>query len=118
MSIESELFTALSSLVSGRVYPDEAPSGAVAPYIVYQQVGGVAPTFLESAVPSIRNARMQVAVWAATRASSSALSLSVHDALISCATFQARPIGGMIANRDPNTLLYGSRQDFGIWDQR
>ena len=100
------------------MYPDVAPSGAVTPYIVYQQVGGEAPSFLENTIPSARNARIQVSVWATTRASASAIALQASDALIACATFQARPIGAMSSIYEPDTLLYGAIQDFGIWGQR
>ena len=48
--VEGDIFNTLKGLVGNRGYPDVAPSGAVKPYMVYQQVGGEAPTFLERAL--------------------------------------------------------------------
>ena len=77
MTIEADLFTTLRALAADRVYPDLAPSGAAAPYIVYQEISGEAPVFLERAVPSKKHGRFQITVWAATRMEASTLILQV-----------------------------------------
>lgn len=42
MTIESELYAALSGVVGGRFYPVEAPVGAQLPYGVYAEFAGAA----------------------------------------------------------------------------
>ena len=114
MSIEADIFTSLSSLVSARVYPDAAPEYAVKPYIVYQQIGGLPVNFL-SGIPDKRNGRFQVAAWATTRIEASALIRQIEDALRLNTTIVARSENGAVAVNDPDTKLRGARQDFSIW---
>jgi hypothetical protein len=115
MSLESDVQTALAALVSNRSYPDVAPNNVTAPYVVWQQVGGSAFSFLESAAVGKRNARIQVACWAATRLAASALSRTAEDALVTNTTLRATPLGAMVSDFDEDTRLYGSRQDFSIF---
>ena len=114
MSLESDLYAALSPLASARVYPDFAPEGAALPYIVYQQVGGVAVNYLESAMPDKRNARVQVAVWATTRSEANTLARSVESTLVTNTTLRAFVLGALVADFDEDVGLYGARQDFSI----
>jgi hypothetical protein len=81
LSLESDLFDALKGLVGNRVYPDIAPQAVARPYIVYQQVGGRGVNFVDPTVPSKKNARIQVAAWADTRAAASALGRQIEDTL-------------------------------------
>lgn len=115
MTVETDLFAALGPLVSNRCYPDVAPAGAAEPRITYQQVGGVALSFLESAAVGKRNARFQVNVWATTRAAAATLARTVEDTLVASTTLRATPIGAMAADHEPDTGLFGTRQDFSIW---
>lgn len=117
MSLESSIFDSLKSLVSNRVYPDVAPISTALPYITYQQVGGRAVSFLESAVVGKRNARVQVNCWAATRLAASNLARSAEDALVVDTTCRAIPLAAMVATFEDETEppLYGTRQDFSIW---
>lgn len=117
MSLESDIFTALTSSASGRVYPDVAPLGAVRPYIIYQQVGGQAVSFLASATVGKRNARLQVESYADTRLTSSALGRSIEDALVVSTTLRATPEGAMVSTYEGDTTppLYGTRQLFSVW---
>lgn len=118
MTVEADLFTALQGLVGGRCYPDQAPEGAVVPYIVWQQVGGVAPSFLERALPSKANARIQVAVWSAGRAQTMALSRDIEGAMVVATAFDAKPLGAAVADFEHDTKRYGARQDFTVWSDR
>jgi hypothetical protein len=118
VSLEGKLFTALTGLVGGRVYPDVAPTGAVTPFLVYQQVGGAAPTYVENDTPNIRNARLQVAVWADTRLAASSLALQVEATLKASTALQSDPIGAFVSDYENDTRLFGTRQDFSIWDAR
>jgi len=118
MSAEAIVFTVLTSLVSGRVYPDVAPEGSALPRIVYQQVGGSAFAYTEGALPDKENGRMQIACWATTRLAARDLSKLVADAIVGAAGFQAEPIGARISGYEPDTGLYSSQQDFSIWSTR
>lgn len=118
MTVESDLFDTLKGLVSNRVYPDLAPAEAAKPYVVYQQIGGESPTFLERASPSKKNGRFQVVVWAETRAQASLVSLQIEAAMVAATVFQAKPVGDRTAVYDEDTQLRGSRQDFSVWSDR
>ena len=115
MSAESQMFAALRTLVSDRVYPDLAPDPVTKPYIVYQQVGGAAVQFVGADVPSKKNSRMQVSVWGETRTQVSALAVQVEDTLRGTASLQTIVLSAPVATYDPDTKLRGSQQDFSIW---
>lgn len=118
MSAEATLVTLLSSLVSGRIYPDVAPSGAALPRIVYQQVGGEGLSFMDGSMPSKENGRMQIVCWATTRLAAINLSKQVESAVCGSATLQATPLGARVSDYEADTQLYGSRQDFSVWPNR
>ncbi|MGV7210500.1 DUF3168 domain-containing protein [Oxalobacteraceae bacterium A2-2] len=115
MSVEELVYGALAGLASGRVYPDEAPDNVVAPYIVYQQVGGDAINYVEPAMPDLQNARIQIAVWASRRADASALALQVEQAMRLAAQLQTTVLGARRSVSDPIAKLRGSQQDYSIW---
>lgn len=115
MTVEADLFNALKTLVSNRVYPDVAPAGVAKPYITYQMVGGSAVNFLESATVGKRNGRFQVNVWAATRAEAMSLCRSVEDAMVTNTTLRAYVLGAPVSTYEQDTLLYGTRQDYSVW---
>jgi hypothetical protein len=116
MSLDTQLFTALAGLVGGRVYPDVAPELAPLPFVTYQSVGGEAVNFLDTAtLPSQRNARVQINVWAATRAAASALAAAVEDTLRSSPTLRATVLGAASNTVDADLKLRGTLQDFSIW---
>ena len=118
MSIESKIFTTLTGLVGGRVFPDFAPEGTQLPYIVYQQVGGTAVSFLEKTVPDIRNGRFQVEVWAPTRNEAMTISQQAEAAMVQATTFNASPYNAYVAQVQEDINLYGALQDFSVWDSR
>jgi hypothetical protein len=115
MAIEAALYTALGSLVGNRVYPDVAPPNTTKPYVTYQQVGGRAVAYLESAVVGYRNARIQINVWHTSRLAASNLARSVEDTLMASTTVRAMPAGAFVAAHEPETNLFGTRQDFTVW---
>jgi hypothetical protein len=117
-SAEAIVFAALKALVPNgdgtfRCYPDVAPTGALRPYITYQAVGGQSPNYLSNNV-DLQNARMQLNVWADTRAAATTLMQSVIAALTAPA-IKAVTIGAPVSTYEPDTKLYGSREDFSIW---
>lgn len=115
MSLESTLFDALKGLVGSRVFPDVAPENTTRPYITYQQVGGQAVNFLDTTVPSKKNARIQINTWADTRQSAAALSRQVEDTLRSVAALQTQALGAAVSIYEMDTKLRGARQDFSVW---
>ncbi len=115
MSVEANIFSALSSVVSARVYPDAAPYGAVMPYVVYQQVGGETIWFVEQTKPSKKNGRFQIRVWAETRLQASTLARQVEDTMVASTTLRAVPASGVLSDYDPTMKWYGTIQDFYIW---
>lgn len=125
MTVEADIFNTLKPLATTvgpplvyRVYPDVAPIDAVKPYLVYQQVGGEAPTFLERAVPSKKNGRFQISVWADTRAAAAAIAVQIEAAMVAATAFDAKPLGAPVAVFDEETKLRGSQQDFSVWSDR
>jgi hypothetical protein len=118
MTVEADIFDALKGLVGQRCYPDEAPEGVARPYIVYQQAGGQAVTFVEAAVPSKKNGRFQITVWADTRAAAATANLQIEAAMVTSAVLDAKPLGAPVALTDQDTNLRGSAQDFTVWSSR
>ena len=115
MSIETALFAALRGLVADRVFPDVAPENTPRPYITYQQTGGDAVNFVENTIPSKKNARMQINVWADTRLQATAMCGSVEDALRTLVSLQPTVLGAAIATYDDETKLRGTLQYFSLW---
>lgn len=117
MSIETAVYDAIKAICP-RVYPDIAPAGTAAPYVVYQAIAGRALSYTSDEVPNLRNAEMQISVWATTRTAANALSSSIEAALIAITTIQARPSSGLAAQYDEDADLRGAIQTFSIWGAR
>lgn len=117
MSLETSLQAVLLTLCPN-VYPDFAPAGAPQPYITWQQIGGVATSFVDDVVPDNRSARIQVNAWAPSRLVVNAMALQIESALISSANLQARPAGAFHSTADEDLKLRGTIQDFTIWADR
>lgn len=116
MSMESLIFDTLRTLVADRVYPDIAPAGVTAlPRITYQQVGGRAFNYIEPAPVGKKNARVQVNAWGATRLQAAALSRQIEDALKSAPALYTTVLAAPVASYEPDTKLYGTRQDFSFF---
>lgn len=115
MSLESDLKTRLRALCSNRAWPDFRPptTGTTTPYITWQVIGGKTIAFLEGGVPSKRNARVQVNVWAADRETANNLIRSVEADFLS--DVFARPIGAFVSTYEPEMKLYGAQQDFSVY---
>ena len=112
---ELAVYNAIKTLAA--TYPDVAPANAVAPWIVYQQVGGEAINWLENTDPGAERARVQVSVWATTRAQAAQLSLDCESAIRASNNMQAEPIGARVSVYEPDTQLYGCQQDFRVMTQ-
>lgn len=110
---ESIVDAALVALAGGRIYPDVAPAGAPTPRIVYQSVGGVDETTFDG-LSALQNSRMQVAVWAQSRAEAATIMQQILQAL-TAAPVRGTPIGAPVSVYEDDTKLYGSRVDISIW---
>lgn len=117
MSIESDLYAALAA-VCPRVFPDIAPDGVEAPYVVYAVIGARPLSYVDAAVPDLRNAEVQVSVWAPTRAGANVMALAIEAALIQSVSLNARPSSGMANHYDEDVGLRGASQDFTLWGPR
>ena len=117
MSLESNLYTVLSA-VCPRTFPDVAPFATTRPYVTYQQIGGDPVNFVDRVVPNKRNARVQINVWADTRASAVATMQAIEDAVRMSVLFQGEPESAMTSDYDHDNLVFGSMQDFTIWSDR
>lgn len=115
MSVESIIFNALRGLVSDRVFPDVAPEETARPYITFQQVGGEAVNFVDAGVPSMKNGRWQINVWADSRLDAAPLARQVEDTLRGISALQTTVLGAAIARYDEETKLRGTSQDFSFW---
>jgi hypothetical protein len=117
VTLEADLFAALQAQCP-RTFPDVAPVNTPRPYVVWQQVGGPAPVYLEGALPNKVAAYVQITVWDDERKDANALMRSIEAALVASNTLQARPLGGLIGAIDDGNVLRGCHQDFEIWAAR
>ena len=114
MSLGDTLDSTLSSLVSGRAYPDVTPGVPVFPLIVYQRVGGTAGWYVEKTMPDHKHARVQVVVWSKSRKEADTIADQV-EAAICALNLPTEPYGAPTALYEESLRLYGARQHFGIW---
>lgn len=115
MTIESEIFNTLKTLVTNRVYSDPQATPTVRPYIMWQQVSGEAINYMDPTLPGLRNARIQVNIWADTRLQVTTLMRQVEDAMRLTASLQTTVIGAPSSLFEDEPRLFGSMQDFSVW---
>lgn len=115
--LEDALYTALSPLVGGRIYPDVAPLVTARPYITYQQIGGTAHAYIDKTLPDHEHALVQINIWADTRIEAAILRKLTEQNLIAATSLEARPASGPISTHEPDLTPpgYGTRQDFHVW---
>lgn len=115
MSVETQIYSALKSLVGNRVYRDIAPPDVTAlPRITFQQVSGEAINFLEGGRPSKKRARFQINCWGTRRDDVMALARQVEDTMRTAPALQATVLGAATAIYEDDTKLYGAMQDFNV----
>lgn len=115
MTMESLVYGALQSLVSGRVFPDIAEERATLPYITFQQVGGDAVNYIDPTAPNRSNARLQVNVWSKTRIQAALIAGQVEAALRATTALQTTVLGARVSLFEPETQLRGTLQHFSVW---
>lgn len=115
--LEEAIFSALSGLAGGRVYPDEAPEGTPRPFITFQGASGRANVVMAGPAAQ-RNARVQFNVWADTRLGAAALMEQVREVVCdrsSPASLCGTPAGEPESIHEEDTNWYGSRMDVSLW---
>jgi hypothetical protein len=113
----------LEALVKGaapalgnRVFPDFAPVKTARPYSTFQQIGGQVLNQVANVAPGVRNAMVQITVWAKTRNEALEIMRAIEAAVCASNTFKAaRPIAAAVADYDAEIPVYGCRQDFTFW---
>ena len=115
MSMKAQIFAALSALVDGRVFPAPAPERVDKPYITYQRAGGRPINYTDGAVPNLKNARVQINVWAVTSAVADPIAEQVEAALRGATALQTTVLSEVLDTYDEETKLRGTMQDFSFW---
>jgi hypothetical protein len=114
MTIETTIYSALSTLASGKVYPLVAPEKVVAPYIVYSRIASTPENTLDGGA-TIDLVRIQVDTYHNTYSAVKSLAESVRLALESSgakATLQT--------DQDlfePDLKVYRVSQDYYCWQR-
>lgn len=110
--IQEQLFTALSGVAGGRVFPNLAPNDVQKPYLVYLRVASAPENTLADGVP-IENTRVQIDCFDTTYAAALTLAEGVKAALrASNLTFV------LLMEQDQfefDALLHRVILDFSIW---
>ena len=99
----------VTALVSTRIFPDLAPRGALAPYVVYKLVGGNADTRIDGG-RSFENLRVQVDCYAKEKDDAIALGLLCATAIETHGWL----IGPNPSGRDSASNLYKDSADYGL----
>lgn len=116
MSIEQTLTLLLEPLCADQVYWDVLPEGyrVTTPVVICQQIGGEAEWYVENAMPSHKNARIQIVVWGLRRSVVNTLARLIEKTICE-ANLIAKPVGAFVADYDEPTKLFGTRQHFEFW---
>ena len=78
--IQEQVFTALSGVVGGRVFPNVAPNNVQKPYVVYMRVASQPENTLADGIP-VENTRMQIDCFDTTYAAVTTLAENIKAAL-------------------------------------
>lgn len=115
MTIKTHIYSALQSLVAGRVYTGAPPENVVTPYVIYQRAGGTPVNFTDGTIPDRKNARVQINVWAESMSIADPIALQIENILRQVADLQVSVLTEVLDTYDEETSLRGTMQDFDIW---
>ena len=110
--IQQDLFTALSGVAGGRVFPNIAPGNVQKPYVVYARVSSAPENTLADGA-SVENTRLQVDCFDTTYAAAVALAEVVKAAMKSSAITHL-----VLLEQDqfePEANAHRVILDFSIW---
>lgn len=105
--------SAVTDLVSTRIYPVKAPQNVAHPYITFQQITGGYVNSL-SGYSGLRSPLYQVDVWADDYPGATDIAKAVRQAMDAATTIKTV----LIEEREDyenDTSLYRVSQDFSIW---
>ncbi len=114
MSLESLIAPVLQA-VCPRAWSDFAFSVKDRPFVTFQQIGGQVINPLNNEMPGMRNATVQINVWADTRDEARSLMYQIEAALRAASGFIAQPQSAAFNDYDHDMQVYGSQQDFSVW---
>jgi len=112
MTLEEQLFNALTVLVAGKVYPAVAKQGEAAPYIIYQSVVSTTSNTLGGA-SNLQNTRIQVSGYANNYAAAAALGKNITAAMANASFTNIKLTDQMLY--EPDVKLHRVMLDFSIW---
>jgi hypothetical protein len=118
MTVETQIYTVLKSLVGDRCFPDFAPLGTARPFITFEQTGGEALSFLDGTLPDKKHGRFEIGVYADTRSQCAAIALQVESAMAAATAFQSTAIHAPISDYASDVLIYSSTQNFSVFSPR
>jgi hypothetical protein len=110
--IQQDIFTALSGVAGGRVFPNIAPNNVQKPYVVYARVSSAPENTLADGAP-LGNTRLQVDCFDTTYAAAVALAEAIKAAMKSSAITHI-----LLLEQDhfePDASLHRVILDFSIW---
>jgi Protein of unknown function (DUF3168) len=111
--METDL-TALLKALCTRTFTDFAPEKTPRPYVTFQFLGGPSLQWIDNTAADKRQTLVQIDVWADTRPASLTLARQIEAAMRASTAFMARPEGEPICEAEPESLLYGTVQDFNV----
>ena len=116
MTIEEQLFAALAPLVGNRAYPLHAPDAVARPYIVFSTISGVGSYTLGKHSNVATRTRVEVNLY-----DDDSKPYTGFDSLSKQVAAAVEAIGGQLTDsgreRESETRLRRSRQDFYLWDR-
>ena len=110
--IQEQLFTALSGVAGGRVFPNVAPNNVQKPYVVYMRVASQPENTLADGIP-VENTRLQIDCFDTTYAAVTTLAENIKAALRASAITSV-----LLLEQDqfePDAQLHRVILDFSIW---
>jgi hypothetical protein len=116
MTIETQIYTALSGLASNKVYPMVAPDKITAPFIVYSRLSSTPENTLDGG-STIDLVRIQVDTYENTYSAVKLLAESVRLAMESNVLLKAT----LQSEQDlfePDLKFYRISQDYYVWQTR
>jgi|GEM_PF-5929583 len=97
-----------------RTYTTVAPSGVQTPFVVWQQTGGKDYSYLENS-SALRNACVQISVWASTPMQGAGIRDQIEAVLRHLEDLSCTPSAAHHMTYEPETKLHGVQQVWEIW---
>lgn len=98
----------VTAIVAARIFPDRS-NGAVAPYVIYSRITGVADNLIQGGATHDR-IRIQVDCYATTKTAAKALGVACRNALEA----ELMNIGSNPSQFDESTKLFGDSRDYSL----